>query len=171
MHIIIQQISINTTFILILTQTLIYNSKINYDMEQYKILDHTADAKFQAFGKDLNEVFTNAALAMFSILKDPKEIKAVKKFEFEIDSEDLQSLLYDFLEKFVVMMDIDDFMLSELEVEIEKLSEDFFKLNCKGKGDSSKKYEIGGDIKAVTYHDMFVKKEKGLWTIQAVVDI
>jgi len=140
-------------------------------MEQYKILDHTADAKFQAFGKDLNEVFKNAAIGMFSIIIDSKEVKPKKTFNFEIDSEDLQSLLYDFLEKFIVLMDTEDFLLSELEVEIEKLAADFFKLNCTAKGDSSKNYKTNGDIKAVTYHDMFVKKEKGLWTIQAVLDI
>jgi len=61
--------------------------------------------------------------------------------------------------------------LSNLEINIEKLAADFYKLTCTAKGDTSKNYKTNGDIKAVTYHDMFVKKEKGLWTVQAVVDI
>src|SRR3989344_6399616 len=140
-------------------------------MEQYKIVDHTADAKFQAFGKSLDEAFKNAALGMFSILIDPKQVMQKKTFEFEIDSEDLESLLYDFLEKFIVLMDTENFLLSNLEINIEKLAADFYKLTCTAKGDTSKNYKTNGDIKAVTYHDMFVKKEKGLWTVQAVVDI
>ncbi len=140
-------------------------------MDPYKILEHTADSKFQAFGKSLDEAFKNAALGMFSILIDPKQVIQKKTFEFEIDSEDLQSLLYDFLEKFIVLMDTENFLLSDLNVNIEKLADDFYKLACTAKGDDSKNYKTNGDIKAITYHDMFVKKEKGYWTIQAVVDI
>ena len=42
---------------------------------KYKFLEHKADAKFQAFGKSLEEAFSNAALAMTSIMTDPKKIK------------------------------------------------------------------------------------------------
>ena len=35
-------------------------------MQKYKFLEHTADIKFQAFGKSLEEVFSNCAYAMFN---------------------------------------------------------------------------------------------------------
>ena len=39
---------------------------------KFKFLAHTADRKFQAFGKTLEEVFENSALALFNIVYDEK---------------------------------------------------------------------------------------------------
>jgi len=39
-------------------------------MQKYRILPHTADAKFQAFGASLEEAFANAALATASLMWD-----------------------------------------------------------------------------------------------------
>ncbi len=36
-------------------------------MEKFKFLEHTADIKFQVFGKTLEEVFENTALAISKI--------------------------------------------------------------------------------------------------------
>jgi len=44
-------------------------------MERYRFLEHTADAKFQAFGKTLEEAFSNAALATASLMWDWEEIE------------------------------------------------------------------------------------------------
>ena len=39
---------------------------------KFKFLEHTADAKFQAFGKNLEETFANAALALTKLMTDSK---------------------------------------------------------------------------------------------------
>ena len=36
--------------------------------EKFKYLEHTADAKFQAFGRTLEEAFANAVLATASLI-------------------------------------------------------------------------------------------------------
>ena len=43
-------------------------------MDKYKFFEHTADAKFQAYGKSVEEAFSNAALAMFSVITDTSKI-------------------------------------------------------------------------------------------------
>jgi len=48
--------------------------------EKFKFLPHTADIKFQAYGKTLEEVFENSALALKEILvEDEKVKKNIKK--------------------------------------------------------------------------------------------
>ena len=42
---------------------------------KFKYLEHTADCKFQAFGKTLEEAFTNSALAMSNVMHPPEKIK------------------------------------------------------------------------------------------------
>ena len=76
---------------------------------KYKFLSHTADVKFQAFGKDLEEGFKNSAYALANtITKDkikPKETKKIK-----VKGRDTKSLLYDFLEEFLYLKDVGNFI-------------------------------------------------------------
>ena len=45
-------------------------------MKTYEFLPHTADVKFLAYGKTLEEAFQNAALATFQVMST-KKIKKV----------------------------------------------------------------------------------------------
>ena len=84
-------------------------------MAKFKFLEHTADAKFQAFGKTMEEAFSNAALAMFSIITDIKKIKKALKNEIKAEGSDLKSLLYNFLEELLFLIDTENFLLSSIK--------------------------------------------------------
>ena len=84
-------------------------------MEKFKFLEHTADAKFQAFGKNLEEAFSNAALAMFSVITNTRKVKENVSHDIECSSKDLKSLLYDFLEELVFLIDTENFLLNKVK--------------------------------------------------------
>ncbi|MEK6922189.1 MAG: archease, partial [Nanoarchaeota archaeon] len=44
-------------------------------MKKYNFFDHTADVMFEAYGKTLNELFENAALATQETQVDLKDVK------------------------------------------------------------------------------------------------
>lgn len=135
-------------------------------MVRFKFLKHTADIKFQAFGKTLEEVFENSALAMFKSMSDDSvKGKVVKKLEAK--GHDNESLLYDFLEELLVLFDGENFILSK----VKNLKIKDNKVDAEVIGDDAGNYDIKNDIKAVTYNDMFVKKEKGEWVAQVVLDV
>lgn len=134
-------------------------------MKRYKYLEHTADIKFRAYGKKVNEVFENAALAMFNTMSDDK-IKSKIRKRFKVSGKDYESLLYNFLEEFLVLIDTDNFFLSKVKVRIKD-----FILMAEAVGDNVKNYETNIDVKAVTYNNMFVKKEKSVWVAQVVLDV
>lgn len=140
-------------------------------MEKYKFLPHTADVKFQAFGGSLEEVFANSALAMTHIIVDPSKVEARIRKEIDVESEDKQALLYDFLEQFLILLDAENFLLHEIkELKIEENKK--FKLKAIVVGDNElEKYETEGHIKAVTYQEMMIKKEKDRYMVQVVIDI
>ncbi|MBU3933351.1 MAG: archease, partial [Candidatus Omnitrophica bacterium] len=48
-------------------------------MKRYEIIDHTADIGLRAYGKDLKQLFTNAAYGMFDILADLKKVRAKER--------------------------------------------------------------------------------------------
>ncbi|MCP3686596.1 MAG: archease [bacterium] len=140
-------------------------------MKKYEFLEHTADAKFRAHGKKLEDAFGNAALAMYSIMLDPVNVKSKLKREIKIDGTDQKSLLYNFLEEFLFMVDVEGFMLNKLsKLSIKKKGRNYH-LDAVAHGDNAENYKTTGDIKAVTYNEMEIKKEKDSCMVQVVVDI
>lgn len=141
-------------------------------MEKYKFLEHTADAKFQAFGKTIEEAFSNAAYALAETMT--KGVKIQEKVTWKIDAtgKDYSSLLYNFLEEFLFLLDTENFLLAR----ITKISISEEELEAEVIGDNASNYKVTNDVKAITYNQMFVKQEtegenKGLWVCQVVVDV
>ena len=132
---------------------------------KYKFLKHTADIKFQAYGKTVEEAFENSSLAMFNSMSGDK-IKEKKKFKIKAKGDDYESLLYNFLEELLILFDSKHFFLAK----VKSLKIKNKKLSAEVVGDDAKNYEIIGDIKAVTYNDMFIKKIKDKWVAQVVLD-
>lgn len=134
---------------------------------KYLFLEHTADVEFQAFGKSLNEVFENAALALFSAMYKGKVAKKVKK-KIKIDGGNKESLLYNFLEELLFLLDSENFFLSDVKVKIDKNGNS---LEAMIYGDNASNYEISLQVKAITYHDMLIESKDKKWIAQVVVDV
>jgi len=135
---------------------------------KFKILEHTADGKFQAFGKTLEEAFENSALAMLSLMTNDKIKERIKK-KIKVKGKDLKQLLYNFLEEILFLLDSNNFILSKINKI--KINKEKLILEADISGDNVKNYEIFGNVKAVTYNSMEIKKEKGKFMIQIIVDM
>jgi len=132
---------------------------------KYKFLEHKADAKFQAFGKTLEEAFGNAALAMFSLMTDIKKVKGKTEKKIKVHGHDKKALLYNFLEELLFLLDKDSFLLSK----IKKIKIIDNKLEAIVVGDKVGNYETHGEVKAVTYNEMEIKEKP--YMLQVVVDM
>ncbi len=139
-------------------------------MQKYKFLEHTADTKFQAYGNNMGEAFSNAALAMFSVITDTKKIKKKIKKEIKVKGTDLKSLLYNFLEELLFLLDTNSFLLNKIEKISIKKMEGKYSLNATVAGDKADNYETSGDIKAVTYNEMEIKENDKVM-VQVVLDL
>ncbi|MBD3359669.1 MAG: archease [Candidatus Buchananbacteria bacterium] len=135
-------------------------------MEQYENLEHTADLKIRAFGKDKKEVFVNMAKGMFDNMIDNESLlkdQPIKR-EIRIDSVDLQSLLVDFLSELLYLSDTNDEIYNKFEL--------IFKdLELKATIAGYKVEKIKLDIKAVTYNDLVIKEKDNQWIAEVVFDI
>ena len=141
-------------------------------MKKYGFLPHTADVKFRAYGATLEKAFTNAAYALTDTMTDHRKVKAKVSKEIEVESENREALLYDFLEHFLIFVDTDGFLLSKVKaIKIEQKGKTY-KLTAKVVGDKQNhKYEIATHIKAVTYQQMQIKKIDDKYILQVILDI
>ncbi|MBQ3473558.1 MAG: archease [Methanobrevibacter sp.] len=146
---------------------------------KYEYFDVTADIGFYAYGKSLEEAYENAGLAMFDVITDIGKVKKDEVEEFEIVSEDLVSLLYDYLEELLFLQDTELLFFSDFKVKIEKIEDkgsshlENYKLTCCAYGE-----EINWDVhahksevKAITFHKMCVNEDEGIFKLRAILDL
>lgn len=135
---------------------------------KFKFLEHTADVKFQAFGKSLNEAFENAAAALKETICGKIKIKEKIKKKIKVKGKDKESLLYNFLEEFLFLLDSEGFLLSKVKV---KINEEKLGLEAEVYGDKASGYKFTNEVKAVTYNQMYVKKSRNKYIVQVVLDV
>jgi len=134
---------------------------------KFRFLEHTADIKFLAFGNSKEEMFENSALALKEAICGKIKVREKKEKKINAKGKDFESLLYNFLEEILYLLDAEDFIISK----ITKISINNLKLTAIISGDKSSDYKFTNSVKAITYNEMFVKKEKNKWTAQVVLDV
>ena len=138
----------------------------------FEYLDHTADLKVKAWGHTIEKAFENAALGGMNFIVDVKKVAKKEKHKIKVTSKRMESLLYDFLEELIFLIDTKSFIFAGAEdLVIIKTISDEYELKCTAIGDSYKHYERKGDIKAITYSDMKISKKDNGFEIIVVYDI
>ncbi|MBP1946943.1 archease [Methanobacterium petrolearium] len=138
---------------------------------KYEYFDVTADVGFRAYGGTLDEAFGNAALAMFEVMTDTSRVKPLIKRDIQLESEDEQALLYDWLSELLFIHDYEGLVFSQFSVKITPGNSGNIVLHSKIWGEEFKQsnHEIRIEVKAVTFHQMEIKKENG-YMLQVILD-
>jgi SHS2 domain-containing protein len=142
-------------------------------MPGYRFLGHTADVKIEAYGKTVNEAFQEAARALTEVMTDTSKIHPIIRRKIEVEAEDLQSLLYEWLEEFIYLFDSEGLIFSEFKVENIQQIEGKLKLNGEAAGEEfdEEKHPQRTAIKAATYHEMKIKQSPKKTVLEFVLDI
>jgi SHS2 domain-containing protein len=141
--------------------------------KQYEYLEHTADIKFQAYGKTLEEVFENAALAMFNVIINTEKVSGETAREISLKSPDLESLLIDWLSELLYIFEVDEIIFRKFRVEEIKEEEGEYSITGQALGEKyyPESHPFETEIKAVTYNQLEIGKTADGWKAQIVVDI
>jgi len=142
-------------------------------MARFKFLPHMSDVFIEAYGSTLEEAFENAALAMFEVMTDTSKVEPSMEESVEADGFDKQSLLYNWLEKLLVLFETRMMLCSKFEIEkIEREGEEYrLKAKVWGEEFDPGKHEQRVGVKAVTYHMMSIEEEDGRWVLRFILDI
>lgn len=134
----------------------------------YKQIDHTADLGIDVFGKDLKSLFENAAFAYADLITDFSMIRPVQERTFTVEADDVELLLNFWLTEFLRSFVIDKMLFCSYN--IMEMSDT--KLACMVKGEPYQqgRHEIKKEIKAVTFHQLSVKKTNSGYKARVVFD-
>jgi len=129
---------------------------------RYKLLEHTADAMVEVYGKNLEERFGNAAYALFDQITDITKVEPKGEMEIVLSAESRDQLLVDFLQELLFLHDAEDLVFSEFDI-----TTDGRKLEAHVRGEKfdEKKHSKRSVVKGVTYHRLEFDDEEGTVTV------
>jgi len=137
-------------------------------MKEYELIDHTADVGIRAFGRTLDEAFAHVAKGMFDIMTDNSKIRPVQKVQVSLPAApSLEQLLVDWLSELVFLNGARNLVFGRFDVKIAGTA-----LTATVYGDEYdvKKYRMGTEVKAVTYH-MLEVHDRPPYRVQVLLDI
>lgn len=132
-----------------------------------------ADIAFQAWGKTLEELFIAAGDATLNAMIDNLEAIALKETRtFNLENDELDILLFNFLQEFVYYKDSELLLLRAQQVQIEEKNGEYH-LTAVTQGErlDCDRHEQRVDVKAVTLHRFQLKKTDNGWTALVILDI
>lgn len=148
--------------------------------KQYEFIEHTADAKFVAYGEDICNVFENAALAMFEVMLDTASVKPLQSHDIALSADGLDDLLHDWLSELLFLFEVEGIAFSDFDVQSIKMEnkaddegDDYvWTLSAQASGETldTQKHGFRTEVKAVTYHDLDVTCDESGCTATVLVD-
>jgi SHS2 domain-containing protein len=138
----------------------------------YRFLDHMTDAIIEAYGSTLEEAFENAAKALCDTMIDLKTVRAEREIKFSAKGNDLYSLLFDWLDKVMLLLVADRIAMSQFSVKIKHHNNEYLLEGItRGEPLELDRHHYKVEIKAVTYHEMEIRQEKDMITTRFLLDL
>jgi SHS2 domain-containing protein len=135
----------------------------------YETFEHTADLGLRVRALDLDTLFAEAALALFSaIVLDPSTVEARQRLDVQLSGDDRAYLLFDWLNELLFRFDTEHLLFGRFEVHVR---EDGLDGTAWGEPLDRSRHALDHEVKAITYHGLRVEREDGGWLAEVIVDI
>lgn len=131
-------------------------------MIRYRLLDHTADALVEAYGKTLDEIFSNAAYAMFDQITDPTQVETTGEVKIILSAQSKEQLLVDFLQELLFLHDTENLVFKEFIVHTNGQT---LEAVVRGEEFNAAKHQKRSVVKGVTYHKLEIDQKSGKATV------
>jgi SHS2 domain-containing protein len=135
----------------------------------YEVFEHTADIGLHAYGPTLPVLFANAAVGMESLMVAPEQVETKVSREVSVEGRDLVSLLVSWLNELIFLFDTEYLLLRQFE--IGDFTGTYLKATVAGEPYDSTRHDLGSAIKAVTWHEAYVRSEAEGYKARVIFDI
>jgi SHS2 domain-containing protein len=138
-------------------------------VKRYETFDHTADLGVRVFGRTYEEVFANAAYALFDLLTDLNRVRQTLSYNLRVEAADREELLVRWLGELLFLSSAQGYLFKKFS--ISHLDQTSLQAVAHGETFDPSRHEFKVEIKAVTYHQVEVKEEDGKWEARVIFDI
>jgi len=128
-------------------------------VKKFEVIDHTADMGIRAYGKDLAELFANAAYGMASLITDLEKVKTKDSKDIALEAENREELLVSWLNEIIYLFASQSMLFSKFEVS--EINEKHLRAKIFGEEFDTARHQIETEFKAATYHRLKISKLRG----------
>lgn len=136
----------------------------------FELLDHPSEIGFRATGKTIEEAFEHAGQALFQVMTDIDALGRETTVAFTVESENLESLLFDFVDELIFIAESKNIVLRDFDITLETFP-GTYKIEGTGYGEEIRDGMRLQDVKAPTYSDMRVEDRADKWVLEMYLDI
>jgi SHS2 domain-containing protein len=137
----------------------------------YEVFDHTADIGLRIRAETLEELFSEAARALFSlIVMNLGDVQPRERIDFSVPIRDHEYdyLLFDWLNELLFTFDSRQMLLVKFDVRISSAG---LKATAMGEAIDVARHRLDHEVKAITYHGLKAVQEGDKWLAEVIVDI
>lgn len=136
--------------------------------KNYEFIEHTADIAIRVKGKDLKELFKNAAAAVFDIIAERKTSEGTNiRLAVSQEADNLDELFVNWLNELLSLSAAKDLIFTEFK--IDSIEEKALKAAVFGQRTNS--FRMKAEIKAATYHELKLEKNDSGWQATLILDV
>lgn len=132
-------------------------------------LDHTADVGYRLFAPNLAELFAIAGRALFDAITELGSIQLRHERNIAVTADDVEALFVAWL------AELNYYCLTAFELygefKITEISPTSVHATVRGEKIDSARHVIQTEIKAVTYHELYVRQTPTGWEAQVIFDV
>jgi len=138
-------------------------------VDSFRILEHTADIGFAAFGSSREELFANAARALIDLEVDLDTIRPSRELTVKAEGSAWPDLLVNWLSEILYLNDAEGWLFRNFRVQ--ELREKAISATARGEKFDRARHRVKVLVKAVTYHQLVLEETTQGWHAQVYVDI
>lgn len=140
-------------------------------MKKYEFIEHTADIGLRVYGKTLEALFKNAAVALFSLLAQCRSSKSRERI-IELTAATEEDLFVNWLNELISIFYTYKFLPCAYNILIEDSQKTkILTANIKGQIFSPYKNKVGMEIKAATYHNLKIERNRRGYKAEVIFDV
>lgn len=135
----------------------------------FEIIDITADIGIVAHARTLKDTFANAALALFSLITRPEEVKERTSCQVRVTAGDREALLVRWLNELIYLFDTEHLLFSRFD--IRRLGRGTLSATCYGEKADPTRHQLRMGVKAATYHQIQIAKNRDGYAARVIFDV
>jgi SHS2 domain-containing protein len=135
----------------------------------FRVLEHTADVGFEAFGTSREELFANAARALMNLEVDLDTVRPSRELTVKAEGSAWPDLLVNWLSEILYLNDAEGWLFHDFSVQ--ELGEKVITATARGEKFDRARHRVKVLVKAVTYHQLGLEETPQGWRAQVYVDI
>ncbi len=136
---------------------------------KYELIDHPADLGLRAFGETREELFINAARALFDQIVDREKVETPLCRSLTVEAPNEEELLVRFLSELLYLFAGEEFLPGKFK--IKKMDDRHLQADIGGEKFTPSHHQLKTEIKAVTYHNLKINHDKTGWKAEVLFDV